>query len=256
MNADHTKNIVEVRNVSFKYGQEQVLKDISLSIHKGDYLGVVGSNGAGKTTFLKIVLGLLTPGRGSVKLFGKNISEFKDWYKIGYVPQKATNFDQNFPATVKDVVLMARFAQKKPFQYTDKKDNEIAEFSLKQVDMLDFKDRMIGDLSSGQQQRVFIARALASQPEIIFLDEPTTGVDQKSQDEFYSILKKMNQEMNLTLVLITHDIARVLKEAMHIACIDHYLVCHTSAEDFIRDNPSLNVSGHVVQTIEHRHTNK
>ena len=244
MQVDHTKNIIEVKDVSFSYGNEEVLKDITFEVHKGDYLGVTGPNGAGKTTLFKIILGILEPKNGSVKLFGQDIKHFKDWSKIGYVPQKATNFDSNFPATVKEVVAMARFAKRGLLHRTTKEDGKVIEKSLKQVDMWDYKDRLIGDLSGGQQQRVFIARALAGQPEIIFLDEPTTGVDKKSQDDFYNILRELNKDLDLTLVLVTHDIERITKEAMHIICVDHTLVCHTSPEEFLKESESLNIFHH------------
>jgi len=250
---NHSKNIIEVKDVSFSYGNEEILKSITLDIHRGDYLGVVGSNGAGKTTLIKIIVGLLKTNRGAIKLFGKDIKDFKDWSKVGYVPQKVTNFDVNFPATVAEVVMMGRYAKKGLFKYPNNEDRKIVEKALLQVNMLDFKKRLIGDLSTGQQQRVFIARALVGQPEIIFLDEPTTGVDKKSQDDFYQILQKLNKDLGITLVLITHDVERILKEAMHIACIDHRLVCHSSPEEFLRDNPSLNLYGHEVKIIEHHH---
>ena len=250
---DHSKNIIEIKDISFSYGGEEVLKDITLNIHKGDYLGIVGSNGAGKTTLLKVILGLLDSSKGSIKLFGQDIKKFKDWSKVGYVPQKATNFDVNFPVTVKEVVKMARFAKRGLFHFTKKEDEVIVETTLKQVDMWEYKDRLIGDLSGGQQQRVFIARAIASQPEVIFLDEPTTGVDKNDQNEFYNLLRKLNKELNLTLVLITHDIDRITKEAMHIACIDHILICHTSAEEFIKQSEFLNISGQNIKIITHHH---
>ena len=255
MQVDHTKNIIEVKDVCFSYGNEEVLKGITFDIHKGDYLGVVGSNGAGKTTLIKLILGLLPLCCGSVKLFGQDQKQFKDWSKIGYVPQKATNFDVNFPATIREVVAMARSAKKGLFHRTNKQDDEIIEKSLRQVDMWEHKDRLIGDLSGGQQQKVFIARALAGQPEIIFLDEPTTGVDKKSQDDFYNILRGLNKDLGLTLVLVTHDIERITKEAMHIACIDHTLTCHTSPEEFLKESGSLNISGQKIKIIApHHHT--
>lgn len=253
MHVDHTKNIIEISGLSFNYGNEEVLKDITLDIHQGDYLGIVGPNGAGKTTLIKIILGLLRPSQGSIKLFGDDIKKFNDWSKIGYVPQKINNFDSHFPATVKEVVAMARFAKRGLFHFTTKEDANMVENALKQVDMFMYKDRLIGDLSGGQQQKVFIARALAGQPEIIFLDEPTTGVDKKSQQSFYDVLKKLNKELNLTLVLVTHDIDRITKEAMHIACVDHVLVCHTSSEEFIKQSGFLNISGQNVKVITHHH---
>lgn len=250
---NHNKNIIEARNVSFSYGEEKIIKNITLDVHKGDYLGIVGPNGAGKTTFLKLILGLLKPSEGSIKLFSKDIKEFKNWEKIGYVPQKATSFDINFPATALEVAMMGRYSRKKILSRITSADTKIAQESLNRVGMISYKNRLIGDLSAGQQQRIFIARALASQPEVMFLDEPTTGVDKKSQDDFYSLIKKLNIELHLTLVLVTHDIERILKEAMHIACVNRILVCHSSPEEFLRDNPSLDISGHTVKVIEHHH---
>lgn len=251
---DHKKNIIEARNVSFSYGEEKIIENITLDVHKGDYLGIVGPNGAGKTTFLKLILGLLEPSEGSIKLFGKDIKEFKNWEKIGYVPQKATSFDINFPVTALEVAMMGRYSGKKIFSRMGSEDMKIVQEALDRVGMIDYKNRLIGDLSTGQQQRIFIARALASQPTIMFLDEPTTGIDKKSQDDFYSLIKKLNVELHLTLVLVTHDIERILKEAMHIACVNRTLVCHSSPEEFLKNNPSLDISGHTVRVIEHHHS--
>ena len=233
---DHTKNIVEIKDVSFSYGNEQVLKDINLSVHAGDYLGLVGSNGSGKTTLLKIILGLLIPSFGTVKLFGKDIKEFKDWDRIGYVPQKATNFDSNFPVTVREVVLMGRFGKRGLFHKVTDEDRQKASDALKVVDMLQYQNRSIGDLSGGQQQRVFIARALAGDPEIVFLDEPTVGVEKEVKDAFYKLLRKLNEEFHLTVVLVTHDIESMAHEAMHVACIDRTLVFHNSIDNFFKDS--------------------
>ncbi len=244
-NIDHTKNIVEVKNISFSFGKEPVLEDISLAVHQGDYLGIIGPNGAGKTTLLKIMLGLLKPDSGLVNLFGTPLSEFKNWHKIGYVPQKATNFDTAFPVTVYDVVMMA----------IRKNNRTMVRKVLEQVGMWDYKDRLIGDLSGGQQQRVFIARALATNPEIIFLDEPTTSIDQQMHDEFYELLRKLNREAGLTLVLISHDVEMVTKEAMHIACIDRTLVCHTTPEEFLKESETKNMWGQSVKIITPHHHN-
>lgn len=231
---DHTTNSIEISHVSFSYGESEILRDITFAIHKGDYLGMVGPNGAGKTTLLKIMLGLLAPASGSVALFGTDVRNFKDWPKIGYVAQKAVNFDAHFPATVAEVVLMGRYAKRGLFHRITVEDRMAVNDALKTAEMQQYRDRLIGDLSGGQQQRVFIARALVTQPEIMFLDEPTTGVDAKSQEEFYALLRKLNQESNVTMVLVSHDIDRILREAMHVACIDRALVCHGSPEEYLK----------------------
>jgi len=232
---DHTKNIIECVGVSFSYSNQEVLKNINLGIHRGDYIGLVGGNGAGKTTLLKIILGLLKPDSGIIKLFGQDITDFKDWSKIGYVPQKATNFDINFPATVEEVVLMGRFGRRGLFHKINEGDRKKATEALKHVDMLEHRNKLVGDLSGGQQQRVFIARALAGDPEVIFLDEPTVGVEKDIKDEFYKLLRKLNEELHLTIVLITHDIESMSHEAMHIACIDRTLVFHNSVDKFFEE---------------------
>lgn len=251
---DHTKNIIEVKDISYSYnGSEDVLKNIKLDIHQGDYIGLVGPNGSGKTTLLKIMLNLLTPKSGSVRLFGQNMRDFKDWHKIGYVPQKAVNFDVNFPASVYEVVLMGRYSNRKLWQRTTPADKESVKDALLKVDMWEYKDRLIGDLSGGQQQRVFIARALVNQPEAILLDEPTTGVDKKTQNSFYTLLQKLNRDLGITLVLVSHDIERITQEVMHIACVDRTLTCHVTPAEYLSESQSINVLGKNVNIITHHH---
>jgi len=252
---DHHHNIIEVKNISFAYGAEEVLANVSFNVHQGDYLAFVGPNGAGKTTLMKIILGLITPKTGSIKIFGDDIKNFKDWKKISYVAQDADNFDNNFPATVLEIVLMGRYGAKGLFKNISARDKKIAEQAIAQAGLSEFKNKLIGDLSGGQKQRVFIARALCLEPEVIFLDEPTAGVDHKSQDDFYALLKKMNAELGITLILITHDIERALQEAMHIACIDHNLVCHSSPEEFLSESNAANIMGEKVKIISHHHNN-
>lgn len=224
MPVDHTQNIIEISGLSFAYNEEPILENVSLNIHKGDYLGVIGPNGGGKTTLIKIMLGLLTPSKGVVKMFGEDIHAFRDWFKVGYVPQKVINFDVNFPATVFEVVAMGRYGKVGLFKNLSNEDKKIIGESLKQVEMYEYKDRIIGDLSGGQQQRVFIARALAGQPEVIFLDEPMAGVDVAAQDQFYQLLKKLNRDLELTLVFISHDIQAVVNEVTEIAFVNRTLV--------------------------------
>jgi len=236
MSVDHTKNIIEVSGVSFAYNEDLVLENVDLNIHKGDYLGVIGPNGGGKTTLIKIMLGLLMPKIGVVKMFGEDIQSFEDWSKVGYVPQKVINFDVNFPATVFEVVAMGRYGKRGLFKSLTKEDKRIIGDSLKQVEMFEFKNRIIGDLSGGQQQRVFIARALAGQPEVIFLDEPMAGVDSLAQDQFYQLLKKLNHELGLTLVFISHDIEAVVNEVTEIAFVNRKLSYDDDPKSFVKED--------------------
>lgn len=246
MPVNHQKNIIEVDNISFFYGSSQVLKDISLKIHQGDYLGIIGPNGSGKTTLLKVMLGLLKPAKGKIKLFGTDARNFKDWSKIAYVSQKVINFDALFPATVYEVVRMGRYGKDK------KNDHETILDALKQVEMLEYRDRLIGDLSSGQQQRVFIARALAGNPEVIFLDEPTVGVDVKNQEKFYLLLRKLNQDLNITLILISHDIDVIANEVTEFACINQTVVYYGEPEKFFMDNYLEKLYGKNIKQILHQ----
>lgn len=256
MLVDHTKNIIEVKNVSFAYADELVLKDISFAIHKGDYLGIIGPNGGGKTTLLKIMVGLIKPRTGEVRIFGKPIQKFKEWSKVGYVSQKAVNFDSKFPATVEEVVMMGRYGKKGLFHWVTSEDKKIIERVLGQVDMLEHRKRLIGDLSGGQQQRVFIARALATEPEVIFLDEPTVGIDVKTQEQFYALLKKLNTTLDVTLVLVSHDVDVVAHETTELACINQTLVYHGSPKEFIKGDYLKDLYGKELKFILHDHAHE
>src|SRR6266498_2848852 len=230
---DHTINIIELDRVCFAYTNDEVIKDVSLEIHKGDYVGIIGPNGGGKSTLLKIMLGLLTPTDGAVKLFGHDIRSFRDWSKIGYVPQK-TSFDNNFPVTVEEVVMMGRYGKLGLFYMPTQKDKKKVEEVLTQVEMLEYRTRQISDLSGGQQQRVFIARALATEPEVIFLDEPTVGVDVKTQKQFYNLLRKLNRELALTLVLASHELDIVAHESTELAYINRTLEYYGDPNEFLK----------------------
>jgi zinc transport system ATP-binding protein len=163
---------------------------------------------------IKLILGILKPTSGTINVFA---------HSIGYVAQKATDIDSRFPVTVYDVVSMGRFSQRGLFRSLNKNDREVIDRSLEQVKMTDYKNRLIGNLSGGQEQKVFIARALAQEPQIIFLDEPTSGVDETSRGEFYELLKKLNQDLGITLILISHDMEIVTREVTEVAVIDRGL---------------------------------
>ena len=250
---DHSHNVIEVKDVTFGYTKHDVLKDVTFNVHKGDYLGIIGPNGGGKTTLLRVILGLLTPSKGTIKLFGTEESHLKHRSRIGYVPQKATSFDVNFPVTVREVVEMGRYAKKGLLRNLTHHDQQLIDKALEDVDMQDFHNRLIGDLSGGQQQRVFIARALAGAPEVIFLDEPTVGVDVSVQEEFYNLLQRLNRKLGLTLVMVSHDIDVVANEATEILCINQTVVYHGTPEQFIKDDYMQKLYGKGVRHILHGH---
>ncbi|MCX6731099.1 MAG: metal ABC transporter ATP-binding protein, partial [Candidatus Roizmanbacteria bacterium] len=170
-----TQTVISLKNIVFGYRSGNVLDGLNMDILKGDFVGLVGHNGTGKSTLLKIILGVLTPQKGTVKLFGVPIKKFKDWEKIGYIPQKAGLAVSHVPITVDEVMRMEKAS-----------DYEVDE-ALSSVDMLSHKHQLLRELSGGQQQRVFIARALVKKPELLILDEPTVGVDVKTQEKFYEL---------------------------------------------------------------------
>ncbi len=224
-------NLVEIKNISFNFGSTEVLSKINFSISKGDFVGLIGPNGSGKTTLIKLLLGLYKPQKGSIKINGKDISEFSDWGKIGYVPQKATNFSDTFPASVQEIVLTGSLSNKRFLKKYTSKDYDLALEALKKVEMQDFLNRRIGELSGGQQQRVFIARALITNPEILILDEPTTGVDQETQTKFYDLLHTLNKE-GISIIIVSHDLQRVTKYVTKVASLNKKLDFYGSHKEF------------------------
>lgn len=217
------EEIVSLKNIGVRFGDIPILEDINLSIMQNDFLAIIGPNGGGKTTLLKVILGLIKPNKGEVKVFGKNPKEGRKL--IGYLPQY-TFFDLNFPMSVFDVVLMGRYWR--IFRNYSKEDKKAAFNALKTVDMLEFKDRQIGKLSGGQLQRVFVARAIARQPKLLLLDEPMTSIDPEMQKSFYELL--LNLKKKMAIVLVTHDISVVSAYVEKIACLNHRLFYHGPKE--------------------------
>ncbi len=251
MNSSST--IVDINNVSFSYNGHPVLDDISIEIKKGEFLGLIGPNGSGKTTLLKIILGLYKPKSGSVSLFGKKTAVFKDWSKVGYVPQKAGGDNMRFPITVEEIVAMGRVNNNRWFDFTTTEDKNAIDQALNEVDMLIYKKTRLNELSGGQQQRVFIARALASAPELLILDEPTVGVDSESQAKFYELLKNLNKKLKLTLILVSHDIDVVSHEVGKLACINCKLVCYGKPKDLLKDDLIKKLYAKELRFVFHGH---
>src|SRR3989475_13261063 len=185
--------VVELEHVSFDHGSERVLDDVSLRIGRGDFLGIIGPNGSGKTTLLRVLLGLLRPTSGRIKLFGIDVRLFREWARIGYVPQKATAFDARFPASVLEVVISGRSGVAGIGHRFGGRDRTAAEGALQTVGMFEFRGRPIGRLSAGPQQAGFIAPALAGRHPLLLLHEPTVRVDVDAQEQFYSLLRHLNR---------------------------------------------------------------
>jgi zinc transport system ATP-binding protein len=251
------ENVIGLENVSFTYNGESVLSDINLVVERGDFLGIIGPNGSGKTTLLRIFLGLLAPDTGTVRLFGTNIRDFKVWTKIGYVAQKVTQFETKIPVTVLELVSQGRTAKNGYFHRLDNRDFQAIETALSAVGLTEMKNKIITDLSGGQQQRAFIARSLASEPELLILDEPTVGVDVQIQDEFYQLLSSLHQSgLNgkpLTLIIVSHDIDVIVNEVNKLVCLNKKLVYHGTPKEFIKEDYLEKLYGKTRRFILHGH---
>lgn len=212
---------IEMKDVWFSYNKVPVVEGVSFTLSQGDFLGILGPNGGGKTTLLKLMLGLLKPERGEIRILGKPPKEARKF--IGYLPQE-TDFHLSFPITVFELAIMGRLTHSKLGKPYTKDDHEKAEMALNQVGMWDYRFAKVGELSGGQRQRVFIARALASEPKILMLDEPTSSVDPQFESDLYELFKELNKDM--TIVIITHDIGVISRYVKSVACINRTLIFH------------------------------
>jgi zinc transport system ATP-binding protein len=220
-------SIVEINNLTVQYPDVKALDDVSFTVNQGDFLGIIGPNGAGKSTLFDVMLNLNTKYQGVLKFFGEDIKKSKKYLKeIGYVPQKPI-FEKNFPATVNDVVRMGL--------RKESDENKIDKI-LQQLWIHELSNRRIGELSGGQLQRVFIAKALVNNPKILILDEPVTGIDQQSIELFYSILRELNSKQKITIIWSSHDLDAVNKLANHVACLNRTLFFHGMSEKFFSDD--------------------
>ena len=222
---DERPAVIEVEHLWAGYDHEPVLEDINLTVREGDFVGLIGPNGGGKTTLIKVLLGLLPPTRGTVRIMGMSVKEGRRY--IGYVPQ-LVQFDREFPISVWDVALMGRLGRRRLLQrYTAEDDAVVAE-ALRSVGMLDMRDRPIGELSGGQQQRVYIARALAAEPKILLLDEPTSSIDPKISTSIYELLRELNE--HITILIISHDMNVISSYVKSVGCLNRWLFYHGELE--------------------------
>ncbi len=217
--------IISVEGLTFEYPDTAVLKNVSFKLYKGDFLGIIGANGAGKSTLIKLILNLLTCNEGKITLFGTDFSKARS--RIGYVAQKAASFNTDFPATVREVVRANLPCTKKLLHRYTKSDEAKIDEALSLVGMVKHKNKLIGSLSGGQQQRVFIARALVSQPELLLMDEPTTGIDAASAAEIMSIIKQLNKS-GITIIMTNHDTPALLDSANKLL-----IFCEHGYEEFV-----------------------
>jgi len=233
-----THPLIDVQNVYFQYDGELILDDVSLRVREGEFVGLIGPNGGGKTTLLKIVAGLLVPQKGSVLVLGQPPREISS--QIGYVPQQI-NLDKEFPITVLEVVMLGCLGRASLFGGYRKRERELAETALAELDMLAFRHRRFGTLSGGQRQRVLIARALAGEPRLLIMDEPTANVDSLSQQQIYDLLHKINEKC--TIILVSHDLGVVSRHVTRVACLNRRMVIH----------PTTAITDSMIQDIYQSH---
>lgn len=217
---------VSISNLSVFHDHQPTLEDISLEIAAGSFVGVLGPNGAGKSTLLKVILGLIKPGAGEVLVFGESPQRLRRLgHIIGYLPQRPLD-NPHFPVSVLDVVLMGRYGMMGLGRRPSRRDREIARHHLEQVGMAARADSIIGELSGGEQQRVFIARALSVEPRLLIMDEPTISLDACAQDELYELIHRLQEEMELTVIMVSHDIGAISEHVKDIICLNRRIYVH------------------------------
>jgi len=217
-----TKNeMITLKNIWAGYEKNPILEEINLTVNEQDFIGIIGPNGGGKTTLLKVLLGLIKPFQGTINIMGYSPEKGRKY--MGYVPQ-IFEFDRHFPLKVEDVVKMGRLSRNRLFQRYNQKDKEKVIQSLEAVGLLNLYKNSIGELSGGQRQRVYIARALACDPQILLLDEPTASVDPQSQKDIYELLKELNK--TITILMISHDMGAVSRYVKTVACLNRRLYYH------------------------------
>jgi zinc transport system ATP-binding protein len=241
-------SVVTLDHVGVTYDGVRALEDVTFSIDRGDFMGIIGPNGSGKTTLLKLVLGLLTPTEGEVRLFDTPPSSFREWHRIGYVPQR-TIFDPTLPVRVDEVVATGLVACGVRRSRTDTR-GRVSEV-LQLVGLGGKEAARVGTLSSGQQQRVLIARALVCKPELLILDEPTGGVDPEAQAAFHALLQRLNGEQGVTLVLVSHDIGVVARDVTRLACLNGRVIFCGRPNDFFTDPRLSTLYGEAVRVVGH-----
>jgi zinc transport system ATP-binding protein len=245
--------VFDVKGLSYRVDGQHILDNISFAVKKGDYSAIIGPNGGGKTTLIRLLLGLEKPTSGTIRLFGIAQSRFNAFEKIGYVPQRVAQFDAAFPATAEEVVRMGRIAKRGFLGRESEADRRAVEEAMEKMDVVHLKKKLIGELSGGQRQRVMIARALASKPEVLILDEPNTGVDMVSQQRFYGLLRELNKQEKITILFITHDIGVIADDIGSLLCINRSLLSCSNPSEVLSCSEMSRLYGIDAHLIHHHH---
>jgi len=242
--------VVRLRSAVCLLGRFPALAGVDLDVAPGEVVLLSGGNGAGKTTLLRLILGLMSPSAGTIRLFGVAPAAFRDWRRLGYVPQR-TSFDAALPVRVDEVVTTGLVASRPWFRGSGAAARRVVTEALGFVGMGDRAEDRVGALSAGQQQRVLIARALVSAPELLILDEPTGGIDTETQTSFYALLRHLNRERGVTLVLVSHDVGVVAQEVTKLACLNCRVIFCGRPQDYFADERLTALYGTTVRLVGH-----
>lgn len=225
MSLNKKNSIISVSNLTYQTHGSEVISDFSFEIPEGAYVGIIGPNGGGKTTLLRLILGLIKPSKGTIKILGRDISDSSVRKHIGYVAQRGGNLDPLFPASVEEVVRSGRTPRSGLLSSCNKSDEEVVQKVMSHLGIQKLAKRPLGRLSGGERQKVLLARAMAGEPKILCLDEPVDGLDPLSRTEFYELLRHIHGE-GVTILFVSHDVHTIAKEADSAICLKHDLVCH------------------------------
>lgn len=248
-------DVLTFEHLVCRYQGHEVLTDVTFAVAAGDYLGIVGPNGSGKSTLIRAALGLLSPDAGRVNLFGVPVASFREWRRIGYLPQSMLEFNPAFPATVEEVVRLGLLPHKRfPRRVGGRRDTPAVDRALEALGITGIRRKLIGELSGGQQQRALLARAIVGRPELLILDEPTTALDPETRERFYTLLGELHREDGTTIILVTHDTGSIGSMASRLIYVDRRIIFNGTLDDFCHSGEMTAFFGEASQhLICHRH---
>lgn len=247
------KPVLEVKDLSVLRTNEPVIENVTFTIDRGDFVGIVGPNGGGKTTLLHAILGILPRDKGTIRLFGTDIGSFSRWGRVAYVSQTAINFDAQFPLSVRELVGLGRVKRENLGRKLKREDWEKVDETLEFMGISDISGKRIGQLSGGQKQRVFVAKALVRDPEILFLDEPVTGVDADTVEKFYKKLSDLNSKKGITVLTVSHDLNAVFCRMSKLLCVNREVHVSDITEDIEHEEVLRKAYGGHFRFVFHEH---
>lgn len=250
---DDTFPVLEVGNLYVARSNDLVIENANFTVRRGDYVGIVGPNGGGKTTLLLALLKILPRKKGSVRFFGEDLESFSDWERVAYVSQDAVNFDTQFPLTVRELVALGRINSTNLGRKFNQEDWDAVDKATEFMGISSIKGRRIGQLSGGQKQRVFVAKALVRNPEILIMDEPVTGVDASTQERFYKRLSNLNTNKGITILIVSHDLTAVFCRMSKVMCVNRAVNVSDITEDLDPNKALRWAYGEHFHFVFHKH---